>query len=87
MCSSKVKQYAELTHTSENFVWKRLKAGKLCPTSILGVQIINHNKEPWGVLVMDSSNEIECIVTTEIRFKAELTTLQNKLQSLGVFEN
>jgi len=82
---SRVEQYAELTNTSKKFVWDRLRLKKPCPTSIVGILIRDHQKEPWGVLIMDSSNDYECIDTTEQKFRHALTTLMNKLQSYGIF--
>ncbi|HAH46948.1 hypothetical protein [Gimesia sp.] len=82
----KVKDYARNTNTSVKSVWQRLKKGKTCPTSILGVIIRNEKKECWGVLVMDSSNGYSCIDTSEKKFRAELSTLNRELRRYGIFE-
>jgi hypothetical protein len=60
-----------------------MKAGKLCPTCILGVRITSADGTIWGVVVMDSSNQYECIDTEDKSFKAAWTKLRNRLISLG----
>jgi hypothetical protein len=81
-----VHNYARSTHTSPRIVWRRMKAKKVCPTSILGVKVQAASGEPWGVLVMDSANAFECVDTEDQRFKTAWTGLMKSLRKYGALD-
>ncbi len=83
---SKVNLYADMTMCSSRFVWKRIRMRRNNPTSILGVRLNDRHNSPWGVLVMDSCNEYECIDTNSPQFRKALTELKNELRDLGVLD-
>lgn len=47
-----IKEYAERMWVEAGWIKKRLKAGKVCPLSFLGLRVECKGK-PWGVLVLD----------------------------------
>ncbi len=81
----KVKLYADSTNTPAWSVWHRIRQRKACPTSILSTLLVDGNGEPWGVLVMDSSNDHECIETRDQRFRDALSELSRSLRRYGLF--
>ncbi len=72
-----VRQYAEATHCSTRFVWQRIRKARPCPTSIVAVPLLNKNKERWGVVVMDSCNQFECVDVHTPEFRRALTRFEN----------
>lgn len=84
--SERVEMYSKRTLCSESFVWRRIKRGRLNPTSILAIQLRDSRNAAWGVLVMDSCNGIECIDTNEKAFRMAFTTLTKELQRLQVLQ-
>ncbi len=81
---TKVTNYAEATHCRPRFVWQRIKRKTPCPVALLAVPLLNKNREPWGVVVMDSCNQYECIDTDSREFRTAFTKLEQQLHSLGV---
>jgi len=77
-----VDNYAQATCTSSRVVWTRLRQGKPCPTSILGILIYGKGKRPWGVLAMDSCNSIACIDSNDRKFVRALNQLMDTLDEL-----
>jgi hypothetical protein len=82
-----IRNYAEATHCSPRFVWQRIKRKRRCPTSMLAVELRDRDKEPWGVLVMDSCNDFECIDSDSREFRTALTKLTDWLQKSGAMED
>lgn len=82
--SNAVRDYARDTRSSQHAVWQRMKAGKPCPTSILGVRIDDSKGNIYGVVVIDSANDIECIDSNDRSFQAAWTKLRNRLIECGV---
>lgn len=82
----RVTNYADSTNTSWYCVLKRIRSKKSCPNDILGVMIENSKGEPWGVLVMDSSNSIHCIDSNDSKFRSAFTTLTRKLRNMGAID-
>lgn len=81
-----VEEYAKQTNVSARLVWQRIKRRKICPISMVGIPVENSQGETWGVLVMDSRNEHECIDTDTKAFRAALTVLTGALRSYGVID-
>jgi hypothetical protein len=81
-----ISTYAQLTATSTESIWSRLRCRKKTPTSILAVALPDHRSQPWGVLVMDSCNVFECIDTKDPIFRTALRELCRKLTAYGVFD-
>jgi len=82
--STLVKDYASSTYTAEAAVWYRLRKKKRCPTAILGIPIETADNARWGVLIMDSSNGIECIDTNHRTFREAIRELKRTLSACGV---
>ena len=61
-----------------------LRKRKRSPISILGIPLENANNDRWGVLIMDSSNEFECIDSEQKKFRDALRELNKVLNSCGV---
>lgn len=83
----KVRQYAEKTFVDTAWVWRRLRIDAMIPTEILAVRIVDLKRNRWGVLVMDSCNNVRCIDTDEEEFVTALEKLISKLNDYGVFDD
>lgn len=83
---SKVEVYADMTGTSRFSVWKRVRKKRACPNNMLGIRLENSHNEVWGVLTMDSSNDIVCIDSNSSQFRTALTRLTKKLRNMGVID-
>ena len=83
LCSD-MTTYATATNTTPAWIWHRIKRKKVIPVSILAIPLLDGNGERWGVLVMDSSNEYECIDTDESAFRTAFRNLQKSLQKFGI---
>lgn len=59
----------------------------MIPTEILAVRIVDLKRNRWGVLVMDSCNNVRCIDTDEEEFVTALEKLISKLNDYGVFDD
>jgi len=80
----RIQQYAKATNTPARAVWQRIRMGKRNPVSILALPLESRDNRRWGVLVLDSSNEVECIDTEDRRFRIALTKLKNSLDRYAV---
>jgi hypothetical protein len=74
-----VGKYATAGHMTARLVWKRIKAGRQNPNSILAVPLETPDNVRWGVLVIDSSNAVECIDTEQRAFREALSRLKSAL--------
>jgi len=82
--SRKIEQYALATSTTTKPVWHRLKLRKPCPTNLVGIMLEDQQREPWGVVVIDSSNVHACIDTNAKAFRRGFKRLTKTLESLEV---
>lgn len=84
--SHAIRNYADATHCQPRFVWQRIKRKIPCPTSLVAVPLDDKNRDPWGVLVIDSCNDYECIDINSRNFRSGLQKLVQQLHSLGVMD-
>lgn len=80
----KIHDYAAATRNPPRLVWKRLKSGRTIPLSILGILLYDVYDRVWGVLVVDSSNEFECMDSEDPKFRKALRELNKELKRLRI---
>lgn len=78
-----VETYARTTKTQPHMVWDRLRRGKRSPKMICGLPI-EGSDGLWGILVLDSSNDHDCIGYSTRAFSLALSELTKSLKSCGI---
>jgi len=80
----KIRTYAKAGGVSAESVWKRIKHGKKNPTTILAVPVETTDNMRWGVLVLDSCNDVQPIDTDTREFRRAFNALEKRLASYGI---
>jgi hypothetical protein len=79
-----VRQYAEATNVRPRLIWQRLQRLKQNPRFVLALPLQTPDNQPWGVLVVDSSNTISCIGSDSREFRSGLSKLKTQLARLDI---
>ncbi|WP_437187610.1 hypothetical protein SH668x_001013 [Planctomicrobium sp. SH668] len=80
----RVERYAKETFTSTRVVWQRIRKKKKSPISILAIPLETVDNQRWGVLVVDSANEYDCLDPEDARFRKAFLKLKKSLAKFAV---
>ena len=81
---SEVRKYCDSGNVSERWVWRKIKNKQGLPVSVLATPLDTADNERWGVLVIDSSNEFDCIGEDGEQFRRAFQNLRKQLRAYGL---